>query len=188
MTHICLYDVQWLETKSERGWSEKLRSFLSIIVTVCCQYSNIAVHIFSCSQIKRKLTWAMRVPIQMPMKIGFLRRPSKMLCWLWILRAFTSLNRVIMTKVLKIIVKWTDGGACTLFTSCTPSSMPSNGGPRQRESRMWMLNTILWKQDFTYSKQIGRQFTTSLWLDWHIKNKLQPQFGNLLQNSSRCRR
>src|SRR5688572_28478124 len=45
------------------------------------------------------------VLIQMPRKSGLRLSPSKTLRWPWILRALTSLKRVIITKVLKMMVK-----------------------------------------------------------------------------------
>lgn len=51
-------------------------------------------------------TWMQKQKIQMMRKYLFLMRPSKTFRSLWILRAFISLNMVICTKPLNIIVKW----------------------------------------------------------------------------------
>lgn len=90
-------------------------------------------------------TWAKIVPIQMPMKMGFVQMPEKMLCWLWILRAFTSLNKVMKTNVLKIIVKCIEGGAWTSSISLMPSSTSNSLGPGKkcRYKYLWSKRNCL---------------------------------------------
>lgn len=50
-------------------------------------------------------TWMIKVPIQIPIKIGFRKIPLKTFRSPWIFREFISLNKAIKTKVLKTIVK-----------------------------------------------------------------------------------
>ena len=82
------------------------------------------------------LTWRTMVPIQMPMKTGFRCNPSMMLCCSWILRALISLKRVIMTKVLKMMVKCWLGRVCSFWASSIPSSMPNSLEPAHKHPHM----------------------------------------------------
>lgn len=85
------------------------------------------------------------VPIQIPIKTGLRCNPSMTLRCPWIFRALTSLKRVIMTKVLKIMVKCWVGGACTLVAKAVPSSMPNKSGP---ENISWDYNLLIfWKSE-----------------------------------------
>ena len=63
-------------------------------------------------------TCATKVHSQMVMKTTLRLSPSKTLRCPWILRALTSLNSVIMTNALKMMVK------CCVGAECRPASRP----------------------------------------------------------------
>ena len=77
------------------------------------------------------------VLIQIPIKIGFLWSPLTTLRWPWILRALISLKSVIMTKVLKMMVKCCEGAAWS--SAPRPLSMSNNTSPA-KQNRMSILN------------------------------------------------
>jgi len=70
------------------------------------------------------LTCATNVQIQMVMKTTFRWRPSKTFRCPWILRALISLNKVIITNVLKMTVK-----CCVGCPLSRPLSMSSSRSP-----------------------------------------------------------
>ena len=76
-------------------------------------------------------TCATNVQSQIVMKTTFRLRPSNTFRCPWIFRALTSLNRVIMTNVLKMIVKCCVGCVCSPVSR--PLSMSSSSSPAARK-------------------------------------------------------
>ena len=94
----------------------------------------------------------MKVAIQMPMKSGLRLSPLKTLRSPWILRALISLNRVIITNVLKMMVKCWDGAGVrrsdeSLAVSILPLSMSNHLSPDNTDTHchivyFWALMII----------------------------------------------
>jgi len=76
----------------------------------------------------------MKVQIQIVIKTTFRLSPSKTFLWPWILRAFTSLNRVIITNALKMTVK------CCVGLEWSPVSLPLSMS-RNTSPAPYKLNT-----------------------------------------------
>lgn len=85
---------------------------------------------------KPELTCATNVPIQIPKNTGFLLNPSNMFRCPWIFRALTSLNKVIITKELNMMVKCCVGGAWIFWYF--PSSISNKLFP-ERENQNYYI-------------------------------------------------
>ena len=94
--------------------------------TYCC--TNTPTRVNTAWKVSQ-CTWEKAVLIHIPTKTGLRLRPSKTLRWPWILRALTSLNSVIRTNVLNMIVKCCEVVVRRAESSLRPLSMSNAMSP-----------------------------------------------------------